>query len=445
MSFQLTILKLPAAAKLNQRSLVLVDKDYFIIGRGDDADLVLPDEYNLISRKHFSLEKRGTDWLLTVLSTVNAVQIGDREVQCNEKHMLVEGENILLGTYELVFERATDNSKTQFAPVDTTKNIDPFAGFSQNTTSAPNENDPFGFLGQIEPVSTSPNSLPLSGVLDIFGIDVPNDIDPSTPVIDFGGTPNNPEPKTDPFEFMNNNLVSQSSAEQAVVVDVFGLDNPQQSKPITNGNPLSSGHIHPIHESMPMPITEGFDSPILPSLTNTDTKKLLIEALGLDYERFATIDEKELIQRVGFLLSNSLTLIVDLLRLRSATKVEVGTAATTLTVNHNNPLKYSPNSVVALGYLLGKQQIGFMSYQEAVKSTREDLVSYNKDLLNVTQKLGKHILQELSPVIIEKNLDAKGGFSLKIPVQREAKLWTEYKKIHESCGANLDQIIKKVF
>lgn len=451
-SFKLSILKLPtaSAAELTQRSLLL-NKDYLVIGRSEKCDLVLFDEHRLISREHFSLKKQNTDWILTVLSTVNSVQVGDREVGSNEQHILVEGEHIFLGAYELLFETALDDNKTQFAPIDASKDNDPFGSLPKNNVSPIlSDDDPFGFLDKIEPtVSAAPDPLLLSGVVDVFGLDeVKIASSPTISVLDIGGISANVD--TDPFAFMNGSSMSDNvlNSEQGAVVDVFGLDSTSPDKlstPIINDSPSPFEHIHPINEPIPMPVINNEDTTSVSSLINTDSKKLLIDALGLDYERFANIDEKELIQRVGFLLSNSMSLIVDLLRLRSVTKVEVGTVATTLAINNNNPLKYSPNSVVALGYLLGKQQIGFMSYQEAVKSTREDLVSYNKDLLNVTQKLGKHILQELSPVTIETNLDAKGGFSLKIPVQREAKLWTEYKKIHESCDANLDQIIKKVF
>lgn len=450
MLFKLSILKLPSSSstELSKRSLLL-DKELFIVGRSDTCDLVLFDEHRLISREHFSLRKQGGNWLLTVISSVNSVQINDRDVASNESHLLIEGEHIFLGAYELLFERAIDDNRTQFAPMEVAKNKEkfPFEEFDNKPISE--SHDPFDFINDIgSNVADIPTIESASvGVVDVFGLDTTA----PDPWQDIRETKHS---ESNPFDLMGTNIAEgyekstkQSSHElmSEDVVDIFGLSNNNYTAKEVNQKDSSYDHAHPINESINniLPIIKEQENS-LPSIVS-DTKKLLIDALGLDYERFVNIDEKELIQRVGFLLSNSLNLIVDLLRLRSVTKLEVGTAATTLTINHNNPLKYSPNSVVALGYLLGKPQIGFMSYQEAIKATKEDLVSYNKDLLNVTQKLGKHILQELSPVTIESSLESKGGFALKIPVQREAKLWTEYKKLHETCDANLDQIIKKVF
>lgn len=450
MLFKLSILKFPAesASELIKRSLVL-DRDYFVVGRSDTCDLVLLDNTRMISREHFSLKKQGQNWLLTVVSATNSVQINHREVGASDKHILEEGEHIFLGTYELLFERVLDESKTIF-PMEAPKAQEqfPFPELDNNATSVSTAHiDPFGFISCIEPqanpILVTTDLMP-STVVDVFGLDNPKELSTSNLL------------EVDPFDFINGvepNISSQGIVEpKSSAIHIFGLDNDKSNsipKEFTNSIDVSLVHTHPINESISqhaiIPVVNAYDGTLNSQLTDAETKRLLIEALGLDYERFATIDEKELINKVGFLLSKSLGIIIDLLRLRSATKLEVGTIATTLAVNNNNPLKYSPNSVVALGYLLNKPQLGFMPHQESIKEAKEDLLSYNKDLLNVTQKLGKYILKELSPVTIETNLTAKGGFSLKIPVQREAKLWTEYKKLHESCDENLDQIIKKVF
>lgn len=435
MSFRLHILKLPTAslAETNKRSLLL-NKDLLVVGRSEKCDLVLFDEHRLISREHFTLQRQNEDWVLHVVSTVNSVQINEREVGSSERHLLQEGEHIFVGAYELRFERVVDDSKTQFAPVEVAKNkeLSPLEEFTiSNTVSV--EQDPFAdFLQDVKkefnstPDTFSPSDMGgRSGVVDVFGLDTPSDV-------------------LMPSSFD----IQEEKTELPIIsgtVDIFGLDShSKQKEEPQSAAAVSFEHAHPIHEPMTNLSALGFNPNLVLNEGNT-TKRLLIEALGLEYERFSTLDEKELIDKIGFLLSSSLGVIVDLLRLRSATKLEVGTVATTLTVNNNNPLKYSPNAVVALGYLLGKPQIGFMSYQDSMKSTRDDLVAYNRDLLNVTQKLGKQILKELSPVTIEADLDSKGGFSAKIPVQREAKLWAEYKKQYESCDVNLDQIIKKVF
>ncbi|MEM9370928.1 MAG: type VI secretion system-associated FHA domain protein TagH [Pseudomonadota bacterium] len=74
------------------------------IGRGDDNDLVLPDPDRTLSKRHCVLEERGTDYIITDISTngtflnYGTERVGDLPTPLNN------GDVIALGPYEFVVE-----------------------------------------------------------------------------------------------------------------------------------------------------------------------------------------------------------------------------------------------------------------------------------------------------------------------------------------------------
>ena len=104
-------------------------------------------------------------------------------------------------------------------------------------------------------------------------------------------------------------------------------------------------------------------------------------------------------------------------------KQEVGVERTTMNPDVNNPLKFSPNVDVALSYVLGERMPGFMSYDVAIKEAAGDIVSHDSLLLNAGQSACKDLLRQLSPAVIEAEVEQTGGLGAKIPVQKDAKAW----------------------
>jgi hypothetical protein len=82
----------------NGKSFV-IDRERAVIGRSQRCDYVLSDPN--VSRRHFELQLRGTDWYLVDLDSTNGVSVNGRRVASSR---LEPGDVILVGTSNLKFD-----------------------------------------------------------------------------------------------------------------------------------------------------------------------------------------------------------------------------------------------------------------------------------------------------------------------------------------------------
>jgi type VI secretion system FHA domain protein len=436
--------------------------------------------------------------ILWVVSKTNGVQIDNRDVEPGEKHILSLGERIIIGEYELALEKEIDTESTQYIPVvpapvgllvpeshssQKLSSDDPF-GFNSPSDNFLVPNDSPSALGGVFAANTDFNSQQSKSSSHAFEpsnpfaeLDEPfpdknknsNIQQPSSNLF----VPSDPFAELDePFTDKNDNSHTQASNRHTLVDDnpfaelgISGLpvSNPLERNDDPHGfndswinfkvKPVEIGvssinHVQPINE----PFSQKAESESIAkesnSISNNNEEvitKLLIDALGVDADRIVGVDDKELVQRVGLLLNKSVDLIITLLRLRAEVKDEMGDGRTGLSTDANNPLKISPNVVVALNFLLGKPVLGFMNYNKAINLASDDVIDHNRRLLTVPQYACQHVLQQLSPQKIEEEVEKIGGIGIKIQIQKDAKCWAQYKKTHTACHANLDQVIKKAF
>lgn len=483
MARQLRIVKFPSAVAANiSLQPITVGEEPLVIGRDEKCNLILPDTNRFVSREHCRIAMDGASLTLWVLSKVNGVQVDNRDVEPGEKHILSVGEKIIIGEYELALEQQADNESTQFIPSKPVKPIflepevksvtndfdfglepqispaNPFAQsvphHTEEQLSVPSQSfvpdNPFMDLA--EPVPSLDNSLGMQSVLnkDVFVPDNPffalaepvssissHAFVPDNPFADLEQTADIPQVIPEKIEPTTNADTQDVSGFNDSWVN-FKVDAPKLSE-------TSLNHVQPINEAFVVknePITTY--SKELKSNDET-LMALLIKALGVDADRIIGVDDKEFVQRVGVLLNKSIELIVTLLRLRASVKDEMGDIRTLLNPHANNPLKISPNVVVALNFLLGKTELGFMNYASAINAAAEDIINHERSLLTVPQYACQQILSQLSPSEIESEVEKQGGLGIKIQIQKDAKSWNQYKKTYAECHANLDLVIKKAF
>ncbi|MEN9429260.1 MAG: hypothetical protein RJA86_119 [Pseudomonadota bacterium] len=499
MTLKLCIVKFPSAVagKISLQP-VTVGNAPVVIGREEKCSLVLSDPKRFVSREHCRIVHDGGNLVLWVISKTNGVQIDNRDVEPGEKHILSLGERIIIGEYELALEEDIDTESTQYIPVvpapvgllvpeshssQKLSSDDPF-GFNSPSDNFLVPNDSPSALGGVFAANTDFNSQQSKSSSHAFEpsnpfaeLDEPfpdknknsNIQQPSSNLF----VPSDPFAELDePFTDKNDNSHTQASNRHTLVDDnpfaelgISGLpvsnplernDDPHgfndswinfKVKPVEIGA-SSINHVQPINE----PFSQKAESESIAkesnSISNNNEEvitKLLIDALGVDADRIVGVDDKELVQRVGLLLNKSVDLIITLLRLRAEVKDEMGDGRTGLSTDANNPLKISPNVVVALNFLLGKPVLGFMNYNKAINLASDDVIDHNRRLLTVPQYACQHVLQQLSPEKIEEEVEKIGGIGIKIQIQKDAKCWAQYKKTHTACHANLDQVIKKAF
>jgi type VI secretion system FHA domain protein len=498
-TLKLCIVKFPSAvAGAISLQPVTVGNAPVVIGRDEKCSLVLSDPKRFVSREHCRIVHDGGNLVLWVISKTNGVQIDNRDVEPGEKHILSLGERIIIGEYELALEEDIDTESTQYIPVvpapvgllvpeshssQKLSSDDPL-GFNSPSDNFLVPNDSPSALGGVFAANTDFNSQQSKSSSHAFEpsnpfaeLDEPfpdknnnsNIQQPSSNVF----VPSDPFAELDePFLDKNNNSRTQESNRHTLVDDnpfaelgISGLpvSNPLEKNDDPHGfndswinfkvKPVEIGassinHVQPINEPF-SPKAESEPIAKEPkSISNNNEEaitKLLIDALGVDADRIVGVDDKELVQRVGLLLNKSVDLILTLLRLRAEVKDEMGDGRTGLSTDANNPLKISPNVVVALNFLLGKPVLGFMNYNKAINLASDDIIDHNRSLLTVPQYACQHILQQLSPEKIEGEVEKMGGIGIKIQIQKDAKCWAQYKKTHAACHANLDQVIKKAF
>jgi type VI secretion system FHA domain protein len=498
-TLKLCIVKFPSAvAGTISLQPVKVGGTPVIIGREEKCSLVLSDPKRFVSREHCRIVSEGGNLVLWVVSKTNGVQIDNRDVEPGEKHILSLGERIIIGEYELALEEDIDTESTQYIPVvpapvnllvleshssQKLSSDDPF-GFNSPSDNFLLPNDSPSALGGVFAANTDFNSQQSKSSSNAFEPSNPfAELDKSSPNQKANShtqepssnlfVPSDPFAELDePFTDKNDNSHTQASNRHTLVDDnpfaelgISGLpvsdplernDDPHgfndswinfKVKPVEIGA-SSINHVQPINEPFsPKAESEPIakESKFISSNNEEAITKLLIDALGVDADRIVGVDDKELVQRVGLLLNKSVDLIITLLRLRAEVKDEMGDGRTGLSTDANNPLKISPNVVVALNFLLGKPVLGFMNYNKAINLASDDVIDHNRRLLTVPQYACQHVLQQLSPQKIEEEVEKIGGIGIKIQIQKDAKCWAQYKKTHTACHANLDQVIKKAF
>src|SRR5439155_20849503 len=78
-----------------------IDKRVVVLGRGQDCDIQLADPN--VSRRHAELRQEETAYWIVDLGSTNGLEVNGRRLRQSK---LEDGDRIILGSTEVVFERA---------------------------------------------------------------------------------------------------------------------------------------------------------------------------------------------------------------------------------------------------------------------------------------------------------------------------------------------------
>jgi len=112
--------------------------------------------------------------------------------------------------------------------------------------------------------------------------------------------------------------------------------------------------------------------------------------------------------------------------MRAAAKSELHADLTMIQVRGNNPLKFSPESAVALKMLLQPPMQGFMSGPAALRDAVIDLQSHQVGVMAGMRAALAAVLERFDPVQLETQLSSRSFIDSLIPSHRRAKLWELY-------------------
>ena len=170
----------------------------------------------------------------------------------------------------------------------------------------------------------------------------------------------------------------------------------------------------------------------------------LIEGLqmpGLRIERLTP----ELMKELGQQLREATKGTVELLAIRAALKREIRADVTIISVNENNPLKFSPDVEAAMQHMFGQRMRGFMSPTEAMRDAFEDLRAHELGIMAGMKAALAGVLLRFHPQVLEGKLSASSSFLDLIPSPRKARLWNQFEALYKQLADEAESDFNTVF
>jgi len=145
----------------------------------------------------------------------------------------------------------------------------------------------------------------------------------------------------------------------------------------------------------------------------------------------------EFMELLGKLLSKSIGGTFQLLGARAHLKRDIHADATQVVVRNNNPLKFLPESQIALTQMLRKKMPGFMGPIEALEDAYADLQAHQDCVLAGMHGAVGETLRRLDPDV----MPAPRGLGAALPWNRKAQQFEHYSAAH----AKLSQAVTDDF
>lgn len=442
------------------------DKNNIIIGRDNSCDIVIPDPNKHLSRKHIKLSVTDSECFLEVISKVNAVYLGGREltymqqIKLNNKEVI----NVIDFKVTIYFEdlQLKDNldksDEDPFAWLDSpvAESQDPLINISTDkNNSFSNPKDPFEGLFEFNSYNEN-NKSHLVGKL--------NDLPPleSNPLLD-------------PIDILSRNKsgidkISKNIKVPSKTDDALNRATDHISKDIISeilvkftpdvpeGTP-SLEHVHPIEQ----PFKKQFKDPSSDDKikhsnlknfqidNNFNLIEIFLDEVGLANISMNNEEIKDFMRLAGQLTKISIVGIMRLLLARSEMKKEFSTQdRTRISSKNNNPLKVMATPDEALKFLLSPKtnsNDAFMPPLLAIQDAYDDVLAHEFALVSGMRAAVIGALKVFDPKRIEESVQKDSAYG--ILGSKKSKLWekfeTLYQQIELSNVDSLDKLFEKDF
>jgi predicted component of type VI protein secretion system len=179
--------------------------------------------------------------------------------------------------------------------------------------------------------------------------------------------------------------------------------------------------------------TEWADASDMPEFSEEGSLlEAFCEGAKLDVSALSDEDPAEIMRRAGAIYRQMVLGLGDLTSERSTAKADLRLDRTTISACDNNPFKWAPTRRLGTDLLLG-QEAGFLSGQEAIKASFEDIRRHMLGTLTGFGAAMRKLLDLISPAAIEGRVEGQNGF-LK---SRSALTWAEYERAHAALAARI--------
>ena len=133
-----------------------------------------------------------------------------------------------------------------------------------------------------------------------------------------------------------------------------------------------------------------------------------------------------LLRSIGEMLKIAVGGIQSLVTMRARAKNEMQADMTLMQPRDNNPLKFSPDSVLALQMILQPAARGFLDGPQALRDALTDLQSHQVGMTAGMRSLFEAVFDRLDPQRIEALADTASVLDRLNPGRRRARLWELY-------------------
>ena len=171
--------------------------------------------------------------------------------------------------------------------------------------------------------------------------------------------------------------------------------------------------------------TSGAGASAVPSADNAELWAAFCEGAGVRLEPPQGLNP-ELMRVIGSLMRAAVDGTVKLVAVRAATKHELRAQVTVIQARNNNPLKFSPDSQVALEQMLQPPVRGFLTGPAAMTDVMNDLLGHSIGTMAGMRAALDGVLDRFAPNDLEAKLAGKSVLDSVLPMNRKAKLWELY-------------------
>ncbi len=152
-----------------------------------------------------------------------------------------------------------------------------------------------------------------------------------------------------------------------------------------------------------------------------------------------------LMELIGSMLHTAAHGTLQLLISRQEFKRGVRSDVTMISMEANNPLKFSPTADVALAHMLGPKVKGFMGAEEAMHNAYADLRAHQLAVMVGMRAALAHVLERFTPEKLESRLTEKSALDALFAANRKAKLWDQFCQLYTSIASEAEDDFHTLF
>lgn len=357
-----------------------------------------------------------------------------------------------------------DSSSKQASNKKDDKAYDPYSNSSKSSFVDSNMAGVFGEASSVEDFSDpffssdesfSPNETPFDKELDKNIMEADSPINIHTPIPARPSNPSSNSPVRVPAEVFNNIDETEEDVFDFLDTETSDKDKPnkeptsteQPKEPIAKKEKIkekakekaTGEKVTPKKknkkEKKPQDneLSQG-EASNTSNTSESEALKMFLKGAGITNKHLPAEVPPETFEILGHSLKEVLQGTIELLRARAETKNHLHLDRTIIGRIENNPLKFMPNAEQVIVNLLTTENTDktYTPLDKALEEAFDDIKAHQYAMTVATQSALKGVIkQHFSPKNLADNIAKDHPISSKIPLKRQAKLWSMFESLYD--------------